>query len=849
VGKVEYKMHTAWPEKLVIKRSSIRPEHIPFIGSKAIGLSNLPQSWVPDFFIITNSLIKKWSSCYSEKKDTIVKCQQVLTDGEIQLIAKALKSLGIQDGERIIVRSSSAQEGIELRGTFISKVSEGTPEAILASCDVIYQQASSEYVKKYVDSLSLAVIVQKYIEPRASGHLSNERRVARRRQEWLYEFEGGQGSRPIGRFALKYGRKRSNRATTEELDASNQKELIRQLRSVAAYIDNEGLRLHMEWVWDGKRLWIAQGDKDPEIRGPNPTSYLSAMRSSQGGVTLRSFIPANSVSHNRWNKLQCMKDFQGIGLPTANLWVLEDTSILTSLQSGIITEELKQDIDILVANPIVIRMDIASYGDLLPEMLPRSDCLTTARSAEEFFIRESSNMLSRGIGSDDFCFIAHQYIPSRSSAFCLAFPHRSRVRVDSIWGLPDGLLFYPHDSFELNPNDIYSLKKRIRFKDNYLATATHGEWIPVRAGRPWDWSASLKKEELVTIGKASQRLADYINDCVQVMWFVGIPSNLGLPSVLPWWYKRGEPPVGVYESDPRVFRRNRILISTKDDLGKISVNQGGIPEGTTIRLTPQPELLRDVEFLKAVANKSLESNIPVELQGSILQHAYYQLKQLGVSVQSVDFFTPAFQAQIFGKLVRDLIPLRIRKGGERMYTIKLTGEDMIEVLKAKAVEEALELQSTTNVNDIKEELGDIWEVILSLAERISLPIGELNQMVELKRKERGGFREGILLIETSEVPLIDIDRSVYQATRQEEQSRLPLPNTGDGVATITSRRIPRYYQGKIAIPLVPSDIRQSALKVEELGIVLKIRYEDKEIILSWGRETPHVPREQLRLFE
>ena len=701
-------MHSAWPDELVLNRCSIRPEHFPLIGKKAMGLSNLPQSWVPDFFVITNSLAKKWNGYCSNKKGAIAKCQQILAVDEIQLIAEALRSLNIQEDERVIVRSSSAQEGIELRGTFISKISEATLEAILASCDVIYHQASSEYSKKHFDSLNFAVIVQIYIEPRATGHLSNERRVARRRQEWLYEFESGQEGHPIDRFALKYGKQRTIRATTKELIALNPKELIRQLRSVAAYIDYAGLRLHMEWVWDGRRLWIVQGDKDPETVGSNPVSYLSTMRSTQHDITLRSFVPANSVLHKRWDKIQCANDFRSVGLPTANLWVLEDISILSKLQNGIITGELKQDLDTLVANPIVIRMDIVSSSELPPEMLPRSDCLTNSMSAEGFLIRESRNMLSSGIGPEGFCFIAHNYIPSRSSAFCLAYPNRSRVRIDSIWGLPDGLLFYPHDSFELNPYDLHGMKKHIRFKDNYLAPATRGEWIPVRAGKPWEWMVSLKEEELFEIGKASQRLSEYVNDCVQVMWFIGIPSDVGLPSVLPWWYKRGEPPAGAYEADPRVFHRKRILISTQGDLEKISVSQGESSKGITIRLTPKPELMRNGEFLETVANKAREYNLPVELQGSILQHAYYRLKQLGVRVQCVDFFTPAFQAQTFGKLVRDLIPLRIQKGGERVYTISLTDEDMIKVLKAKAIEEALELQSTTNINDIKEELGDIW---------------------------------------------------------------------------------------------------------------------------------------------
>jgi len=838
-------------DELVIRGNSVGQAHVSLVGAKAIGLSNLPRSWVPKFFVLSNKLGSRWDArhSHSEKRGITVKCEQILTEDEIKLIVDALKSLGILDGGHTIVRSSSPKEGIELRGWFMTKVSEATPEAILASCDDIYQHASSEQIKKQFGSLNLALIVQTYVEPKAVGHLSNERRVARRRQEWLYEFEHSEKHLPIGRFALKYGKKRTIRADTGQLTALNEQDLVRQLRSVAAYIDGEGLRLHMEWVWDGKELWIVQGDKDSETQGRDPQSYLSAMRSSQSTITLKSFVTGDSIAHDRWHKLQCPKDFRSAGLPTADLWVLEDASILLNLQNGSITEELSQDIETLVSSPIVMRIDTTPYSKIPPEMLPRSDCLTTPETTEEFLIEKSRGMLSRGIGPEDFCFIVHRYIPSRSSVFCLAYPNRSRVRIDSIWGLPDGLMYYPHDSFELNPDDLLTMKKHIRFKDNYLAPATDGEWIPVKAGRPWDWAASIRNEELALIGKASQTLANYVNDCVQIMWFVDIPSDLGLPSLLPWWYRRGEPPVGAHEADPRMFNVNRIFVSTQDDVERIPVGHGKTLEGTVLRLTPKPELLRDIGFLKAIANKAKEYDLPIELQGSILQHAYYQLKQLGVKIQCVDFFAPVFHAQKFGKLVRDQVPFRIQRGGEHAYTIELTGEEIVKVLKAKAVEEALELQSATNVVDIEEELGDILEVILSLAERIGFSKKNLNKKVELKRKERGGFQEGVLLIETKEVPLIDIDRSTSQLTRQGGKVRLPLLDTEGGVARITTRRIPQYQNGKIAIPLVPPDIQEVALRLEDLGVVLKIRYEDKEVVLRWGHEASQVPHEQLHLFE
>ena len=48
---------------------------------------------------------------------------------------------------------------------------------------------------------------------------------------------------------------------------------------------------------------------------------------------------------------------------------------------------------------------------------------------------------------------------------------------------------------------------------------------------------------------------------------------------------------------------------------------------------------------------------------------------------------------------------------------------------------------------------------------------------------------------------------------------------------------------------MPPDIRESALTLEigDILIKLKIRYEDKDIILSWSRGAPRIPREQLPL--
>ena len=277
---------------------------------------------------------------------------------------------------------------------------------------------------------------------------------------------------------------------------------------------------------------------------------------------------------------------------------------------------------------------------------------------------------------------------------------------------------------------------------------------------------------------------------------------------------------------------------------------GNKSEETVLRISPRTELLRDSQFLKRLADIAKKHNIPVELQGSMLQHAFYQLKQEGVKIQCVHFFKPGYKSQKFGKLVRDQIPLRIQRHGERAYTIPITGDDLNKVLKAKVVEEALELLSATNVADIEEELSDTLDVILSLSERMGINREELEKKIELKRKESGGFHEGLILAETREVPLIDIDINTSQFKEKGEKARLPLLDLGDGIAKITTRRIPQFKgDKKILIPLVPPDIRESALELEigDIIIKFKIRYEDKDIILSWGREIPRVPHEQLPL--
>jgi hypothetical protein len=44
-----------------------------------------------------------------------------------------------------------------------------------------------------------------------------------------------------------------------------------------------------------------------------------------------------------------------------------------------------------------------------------------------------------GASARDVCFLVHKFIPARTGAWARADPASAIVRVDALWGVPDGL--------------------------------------------------------------------------------------------------------------------------------------------------------------------------------------------------------------------------------------------------------------------------------------------------------------------------------------------------------------------------------------------------------------------------
>lgn len=98
----------------------------------------------------------------------------------------------------------------------------------------------------------------------------------------------------------------------------------------------------------------------------------------------------------------------------------------------------------------------------------------------------------------------------------------------------------------------------------------------------------------------------------------------------------------------------------------------------------------------------------------------------------------------YEKLVRDKIPEIIRSNGEEPETRILSDEEYKKELEKKLLEEYHEVLEATGANRI-EELADMLEVMISLANLEEKTLDDIITVADKKREKRGGFKEKIYL--------------------------------------------------------------------------------------------------------
>jgi predicted house-cleaning noncanonical NTP pyrophosphatase (MazG superfamily) len=437
-------------------------------------------------------------------------------------------------------------------------------------------------------------------------------------------------------------------------------------------------------------------------------------------------------------------------------YIVDDEATIAAVVSGNISSQLENDLSELTKRPLIIRTDGLTIPSDKREMLPRSEGLGTVKEAKTWLIEKFRTEVNRlGIAHTSLCLIAHHFIPSSAAAWAFAEPNKRFVRIESLWGVPEGLYWYSHDTFEVDTGDTnlpsdsskFGIQKKLRYKGTFIAPDVTNRWVTYHTATSDDWTPSIEKSTWIEeIALTTRRIAGAEHSPVIVMWFIDNDRRATEHSVLPWYHSKAE------INRPKAAPRRKLTMSSEATITKRSdweslqaqVHAGKQVERITLQPS-DPELIRNQDFARDLAKFAAENKIVVELAGGILSHAYYQLKRHGADVECVDLFGADEDKAEFNKVVRDKIPEMIEAKGEAVEVLTLKGEALVEALRRKLVEESFEALDAKTGDDLIAELADALEVIEAIASHLDVPFAQVRAEQADKRGRRGGFDRGIML--------------------------------------------------------------------------------------------------------
>jgi len=738
--------------------TEIQPEDISPIevGEKAFGLSCLPKHWTLPFIVVSGELYNLCNNTYSETQN-----RESLLDYWSDMIIKAVLRIGIGDMEQIIVRSSGYLEGLEERGKFYSV--NGTLTNIKQTLAECIEKLCSD---KDLHDQKIPLIIQKYAIPiSAKGHLSNERRFYKEKRDWIGDFDllTTSKGKPFT-INIRKWRKQINtvKQTESPLRCNLSPHVSEVLRIPAEWGYERNIRLHFEWVWDGKVIYLVQADQARDTPGVSPIVIHNKKE------LVYNFIPKclKNVDEQHaltYHKIRNVFTYLKLGLPVRQLYILDNQAVIYDLAIGKVSSDLEGDISELVKGSLVIRIDIATDNKDVYQLLPRTH---EVRELDEaiFWLKEKSAEFKNKIG-EDIAFIFHNFIPAEASAFAYAAPGERKVQIEALWGLPEGLYYNAHDKYivdtlNVQVNDLcyermnqFSVKEIPSFKHFFISPDEKGHWTTHTLKCPYDWNLSIRKTEWVNkIALESRRIAEEERMPISIMWFIGIPEEFCSSPVLPWYHELFD---SALTSRARTLRTKTpfdrtIVIKTHTDIdnlrNEVSKTQSNIRR---IRIQPLEEaLLRDKNTLHMIGDLAQKIDAIILLEGGVLSHAYYQLMQTNAVVEVLHPFDDLDDKREFNKLVRDKVPSNIERGGEHLRKTRLEGEYFLRALKEKLVEESFEVLDAADKESIVGELADVAEIIDGILAQLKVKHHELRQKQDKKREKAGGFKEGIVLLET-----------------------------------------------------------------------------------------------------
>ncbi len=373
------------------------------VGNKALGLALLPERWTPPFLVVGTSLYRDWS-------------QAVDRQGIVTPAAQALNRLIVERTGwadlGLIVRSSAVKESMAHRGAYesVELTADFNEQVLCRAIESIYSGFANSGATD-----EIALIVQSRIYVQYRGHLSNERRVSKTSNHWMWEMEAPEHS--DGRYN---SQRSAAPATQHPLVCVGKKDLIELFRKIGRWCTElqEG-RVHLEWGLGDDTLWLFQLDFEDEQDddGVDPNCLLRENDNYPVAV-----LPAGSPIHvadfrcaTGWSKIDKVKIFlEDRVAPYPTLYYLTGAEVEAALKSG---RDLEADIRTVVRERAVCRADCVASGiDRLN--LPRTDSVTPPE-ALRFMKSVLVSLTAKGAKPDEICFIFHKFIPATVAAWAL----------------------------------------------------------------------------------------------------------------------------------------------------------------------------------------------------------------------------------------------------------------------------------------------------------------------------------------------------------------------------------------------------------------------------------------------
>lgn len=688
-------------------------------GPKGARLLTLPRAWTPRFVLLSASLTRR-----------LLNSQ--LSEEEVQRVIEAVNALGSEDG--IILRSSVVGETIWERGTFHSEVLPHGSVALetLRNAATLVQVSAAER--------QLALVVQRFAKPDELGEFGNLARVSKTRDQWELSVRA---TDPVVQQARFNSQRDTAHDTAAMLLAKRGLSRERLFGSVAAWINNELVRgtvdrVNCEWVRKGESYFVVQIDReDEDVSGVNPMQLHIAPSITPAGSGKYARL-AEANDRKRWDKLLVLDElFSSTDEIVPSLFLLA-TEAATEQNRAAISADFRS----LLGADIVVRVSVPADAKKINN-LPKSDCLSPDEAAAWCIARAKT--LAEDHPDTQFAFVAHRFMASRSCAWVRADPESPTVEVHGNWGLPDALQFCPYDIWEVHfPGE--QITELPAYKSDVLVNSSGGAWTYQRVRNDVARYQSLTSQQVLDVARRTLTIARKLGHPCHVMWFVGCKTTDDREANVPWY----RTPAHEIEQ-PQKRSTSTFRVAVPSDLAKVASLKRRFP-GLAVDLRPESEgLLRDNAFLKAVSETVVPLNVPVQLQGSTLAHAFFQLRSQGVVVIGAgdkEYVRPRKQVS-YAKLVRDKIPDKIAAQQEKQ-TISIAPEEYrLGYLIGKLVEEALEAREAKSPEERLLELADVFEVFRALVGLSGLTVPAVTAAATKKREKAGGFDTGTLLWETS----------------------------------------------------------------------------------------------------